>query len=51
MAFERFPKHVRDALGGELWAEVGKTEKIWVTRAMDVIDIYEIGRLGRKQRD
>jgi hypothetical protein len=59
MAFARFPKEVREALGFskapkdgvvvcDLWEEIkGSGGKTYATRAMDIIDIYEIGRLGR----
>lgn len=62
MAFAQLPKRIQTQLGWQrdeksfLWdirdyVEVPKTKQFHLTRALDIIGIHEIGRLGRTQHD
>lgn len=56
MAFGRLPLKARAGLGWDkdrLWKEVAaaRDEKIHLTRALDIVGIREIGRLGKKRHD
>jgi hypothetical protein len=46
--FARLPAEVRNVLGGSLWEEV-KRPPVWITRALDAVDVLEIGRLGSRE--
>lgn len=54
MVFKRLPQDVQSALGGEqreLWQALGSDGKsLYTTRALDIIGISEIARLGRKKK-
>lgn len=53
MVFARLPKGIQQRLvgpGGGLWQALGKeAESTFITRALDVIGIWEIARLGSKK--
>jgi hypothetical protein len=56
MAFGRLPLKSRASLGWDkdrLWKEVAgaRDESIHLTRALDIVGIREIGRLGKKRHD
>lgn len=54
MAFDRLPDDIRSALGSqraELWEGLGSDGRsIYATRALDIVGIWEIARLGRKKQ-
>ena len=54
MVFDRLPDDIRSALGSqgaELWEGLGSDGRsIYATRALDIVGIWEIARLGRKKQ-
>lgn len=53
MVFKRLPDDIQSALGSpgaELWEGLGSDDpSIYATRALDIVGIWEIARLGRKK--